>query len=333
MLNFLRKADIAVDLGTSKIAVFIRGEGLVLEEPACIGFSGTPDKPRGIVAIGHEAARMRGRTPQGLFVVNPIQDGVISDCRIAGILLRALLAKHGVDTRLARRRFLVGTLFGATCMERRSFEQVARQAGAGDVVLVKEPFAAAVGANLPIEEPGANMVVDVGGGAAEAIVVSLKRVVAGGSIRIGGDTMNDSIIQALHRGIGLDIGTQEARRLKETIAGDLDPNTRLETRGLDVRLGRPRRDTVLVGDLRAALSPPLSAITEMVRKLVDGLSAELTGDLMDRGITLAGGGAATLALQKMIEDAIHVAVKPLASPHHAVINGCGRMLDDYDSIA
>lgn len=333
MFNFLRRADIAVDLGTSKIAVFVRGEGLVLEEPACIAFKGRPSSPGAVVAVGHEAAKMCGKTPQGTFVVKPIQEGVISDCQVAGLLLKTLLAKHGLDKGLSRRRFLVGALYGASSMERHSFEQVALSAGAKDVLLVAEPLAAAVGASLPIDEPRANMVVDIGGGATEAIVVSLKSVVRGGSVRIGGDTMNHAIMHALHRHVGLDVGLQEARRLKEAVAGPIDLDSRLETRGLDVRQRCPRLASVRAGDLCSALTAPLTAITDMVKSVVNGLPAELAGDLTELGITLTGGGSASVALQRKLEEATQVAIKPLQAPQRAVINGCGLMLDYVDYIA
>lgn len=332
MLNLLKKTDIAVDLGTSKIAVFVRGEGLVFEEPACIAFRGTLESPRDVVATGLDAARMFGKTPQGMFVVNPIQDGVISDCRAAGLLLHALMTKHHVGTGLTRRRFLVGTLYGASSMERRAFEQVALHAGAKNVALVHEPLAAAVGAGLRIEEPRANMVIDVGGGATEAIVISLKSVVSGGSIRVGGNAMNDAIILALRRNFGLEIGVQEARRLKEMVAGTMLVDAEIVVRGVDARMRRPRSSVVTAHDVRAALSSSFAAITNMVSNVIDRLPAELAADLMDRGITLTGGGAATLALQKRIEEATHVTVYPLDAPHQAVINGCGLMLDYIDHI-
>lgn len=328
-----RPSDIAVDLGTSKIAVYVRGEGVVLEEPACLAFRGTPDRLGAVIAVGHEAARMFGKTPQGAFVVQPIQDGVISDCRMAGLLLKALMDKYQIGAGLGRRRFLVGTLFGATSMERRSFEQVALAAGAKDVVLVAEPLAAAVGAGLPIDEPRANMVVDVGGGATEALVVSMKRVVSGGSIRVGGDAMNDAIRHALHRGFGLDVGIHEARRLKEAVSGAVGPAMPLTARGLDARVRRPRAASLQVRDVREALTGPCNAIVEMVQSVVDGLPAELSADLVDRGIILTGGGAATQALQMRIEAATGVTVRSLASPQQAVIQGCGRMLDYLDLLA
>ncbi len=333
MFSAFRKTDIAIDLGTSKIAVFVRGEGLVLEEPACIVFRGAPRDPRAIVATGYEAARMCGKAPQGMFVVKPIHNGVIGDCHAAGLLLGNLLSKHQVGKRLARRRLLVGALFDASSMERRAFELVALAAGARDVVLVHEPLAAAVGAGLRIEEPRANMVVDVGGGATEAIVVTLKSIVAGGSMRIGGDSMNEAIIQTLRRTIGLEVGLQEARRLKELVAGAIDLGRKIETRGFDVRLRRPRSTLVSAGDVRAAISGSISAIANMVKGVVDSLPAELAVDLIDLGITLTGGGAATQALQQEIEAITHVTAKVLDMPHRAVINGCGRMLDYYDYIA
>jgi rod shape-determining protein MreB len=333
MLAALRKTDIAVDLGTSKIAVVVRGEGRVFEEPACIAFRGPRRDPRSVVAIGDEAVQMRGKTPPEIELVWPIKDGVVSDCHAAGILLWKLLAKHQVGRGLRRRRFLVGTLFGASSMERRAFEQVALVAGASSVALVHEPLAAAVGAGLPIEEPQANMIVDIGAGASEAMVVSLKAVAGGGSLRVGGDAMSEAIKQSLHRSIGLDIGLGEATRLKEAVAAPLGPDTLLEARGLDVRLRRPRRARVRGDVLRSALTLPINAIVSMVQNVVDGLPAELAADLIERGITLAGGGAATETLRRGIEHATHVTVKPLTTPHQAVINGCGRMLGYRDRIA
>jgi rod shape-determining protein MreB len=326
MFNALRKTDLAVDLGTSKIAVFVRGEGLVLNEPACIAFRGEPDRADQVLAVGQEAAEMVGKTPRGVFVAQPIQDGVISDCRMASELLGTLLDRHGPRLRGGRRRqYLVGTLLGANSMERRSFEQVALAAGASDVRLVDEPLAAAVGAGLPIAEPLANMVVDVGGGATEAIVVSLKKLVSGGSIRIGGDAMDEAIRNYLHRKLGLDVGKREARRLKEVaLAGITD---RLLARGFDVRLRRPSVATISVGEIHAALRQPFTAIVEMVKDVVDGLPPELSADLMHQGITLTGGGATIESLRQKLADELKVEVRAVRGPEQAMIRGCGQMLD------
>jgi rod shape-determining protein MreB len=333
MLKLLRKADLAVDLGTSKIAVFVRGEGLVLEEPACIAFRRNTHDQESVIAVGHEAEKMDGKTPHGSYVVRPIQDGVITNCHVAGKLLQSLLKKHDIGTRFGSRRFLVGTLFGASSMERRSFEQVALAAGAKDVLLIPEPFAATIGAGLPIEEPRASMVVDVGGGATEALVVSLKNIVSGDSIRIGGDAMNEAIIQHLSRHVGLNIGTLEAKRLKERAASSEDLTASIQVRGIDIQRRRPIITTVRIGDLQKALQPSLIAITNMVKNVIDNLPAELSADLLDHGIVLTGGGAAIEPLRKSIERITQVSVKSLQEPQQAVINGCGKMLDYFDHIS
>ncbi len=333
MFKFLRSADLAVDLGTSKIAVYVRGEGLVVEEPACIAFKGSPSRQATSSPSGTKPRRCAARRLKAPSGKSPIDNGVISDCWAAGLLLETLLAKHRIRTRVGRRRFLVGTLFGANTMERRSFEQVARLAGAGHVALVQEPYAAAVGAGLQIAEARASMVVDVGGGATEALVLSLKNVVRGGSVRIGGNAMNEAIQQYLHRHVGLDVGLQEAERLKEAVAGPLNPETLLVTRGIDTRLRRPRAATVTAEAMRTALTLPLVAIAGMVKDVVEGLPEELAADLISTGITLTGGGASTLALQTLIEATTQVPVHAHAARHRAMIDGCGRMLDYFDYIA
>ncbi|MGE0172400.1 MAG: rod shape-determining protein MreB [Oligoflexales bacterium] len=333
MRRILERSEIAIDLGTSKIAAFVRGEGLAFEEPACIAFKGTPYNQGPVVAVGTEAARMRERTPQGLFVVSPIRDGVITDSVTTGVLLKELLAKHRIPTRLPKRRFLVGTLLGASDIERRSFEHVARFAGAKEVVLVAEPFAAAIGVGLPIDEPRANMIVDIGGGATEAVVVSLKRVVSGGSVRFGGDAMDEAIIQELHKWFSLDIGKQEARRIKEIVSGLVDPNSSVEVRGVDVRQHRPRAAIVPVGRIFGALARTIGIITDMVKRVIEHLPPELAADLSDAGITLTGGGASIVGLQKSIEEATGIQIKALDTPQQAMIQGCGHMLQYYRHIA
>jgi rod shape-determining protein MreB len=325
--------DIAVDLGTSKIAAFVRGEGLVFEEPAYIAFRQNVRGTTETIAVGHEAAQMCGRTPPRTTVVKPIQDGVINDSRAAGLLLQALLHKHNTGGQAARRRFLVGSLFGANSMELRAFERVAQSIGARKIKLVSEPLAAAVGAELPIDEPRANMVVDVGGGATEAIVVSMKRIVSGGSVRIGGDSMNQAVIKLLRRTYGIDVSLEEAKRLKESVGAADNVAGALEVRGFDIRLRRPSLVAVRIADLQGALNSSISSIAEMVKRVVDGLPAELAADLLDSGITLTGGAAGTLGLRQRIEDAIQVDVTVLIDPQQAVIKGCGRMLEYYDYFA
>lgn len=326
MQSLLARADVALDLGTSKIAVFVKGEGLVLESPACIAFTERRSGRRDILATGWDAAAMRGRTPPGATVVEPIRDGVISDCQAGAWLVDAFLREAGVQRHVARRRFLVGTLFGATGMERRAFEQVALGAGARSVDLVPEPYAAALGAGLPLAEPRASMVVDVGGGATETLVISLARFVGGGSVRIGGDAMNAAIAQTMRRKAGIEIGIHEARRLKEAVAAPIDGNEPLAVRGIDVQRRLPCQATVSAADVRSALTAPIAAITAMVRRVIEALPVELAADLVEHGITLTGGGAATHALQKSLEDAARVAVHAVAAPERAVIFGCGRML-------
>lgn len=330
MLNFLKKMDIAVDLGTTKIAVFVKGEGLVIEESACIAFKGTVNNPGSIIAFGNEATAMIGKMPQGTTIIRPIRDGVISNCSLTSKLLRMLFKKYRIGVRSVRHpRMLVGTLFGASGAERRSFENVALGAGASKVTLVPEPLAAAVGAGLPIQEPSANMVIDVGGGATEALVISLKDIVAGGSIRIGGDSMTEAIIQFLHRA-GLDIGHHEANRIKELAIASLSPNDCLEVKGYDAALRRPCLTQIRIGDLQSALEISFSAIIDMVRNVIEHLPAELAADLIECGITLTGGGAVIGALRKRLKESAQIEVTTIPNPQQAVIMGCGQMLDYLD---
>ncbi len=331
--NFTRSSDIAIDLGTSKIAIFVRDEGLVIEEAACVAFRGVERRKENIVAFGDLAASIAGREPRGITVVKPIRDGVINDTRVASLLLSLLLEKAGIGRSFARARVLVGALYGANTIERRAFEQVVNLGGGRRVRLVAEPFAAAIGASLLIDEPRASMVVDIGGGATEAIVVSLSQIVCGNSIRIGGDSMSNSIADLLQAKFGFAIGTLEASRLYKAVSEATDMTAEIRIRGFDLQANAPSTLSIPISELQNALRGSINTITAMVKNVIDSLTPELSADLIGDGITLTGGCSGNLALRQNIERVTQIAVKSIAAPQRAVIHGAGKMLEYYRYIA
>jgi rod shape-determining protein MreB and related proteins len=329
-LSFIGR-DMAVDLGTANTLVYVRGRGVVLDEPSVVAIEENSGR---LVAVGAEAKRMIGRTPGYIKAIRPLKDGVISDADITERMLRYFIHKVHKRSRFARPRIVICVPSGITGVERRAVEDAASHAGARRVYIIEEPMAAAIGAGLPIEEPTGNMVVDVGGGTTEVAVISLGGIVTAQSIRVAGDELDNAIIQHVKKEYSLMLGERSAEEIKISIgsAFALDDEPTAEIRGRDLVSGLPKTITVGSEEIRKAIEEPVNAIVDAVKTTLDKCPPELSGDIMDRGIVLTGGGAQLKGLDARLRHEtgmpIHVAEDPLMS----VALGSGRCVEDFDAL-
>jgi rod shape-determining protein MreB len=332
-LSYLKRLggrDMAVDLGTANTLVYVHGRGIVLSEPSVVAI----DSGNGHVhAVGAEAKRMLGRTPGTITAIRPLKDGVIADFDVAEKMLRYFI-KSARSNRFARPRVVVCVPSGVTGVEKRAVEEACLAAGARRAYLIEEPMAAAIGAGLPVAEPIGSMVVDVGGGTTEVAVISLGGIVVSQSIRIGGDELDDAIVAHCKRVHKLAIGAQTAEEVKVT-AGSASPLAReveVEIRGRDLVSGLPK--TVVLGseEVRGALDETVSHIVEAVKETLDRTPPELAGDIMDRGITLAGGGALLQGLEQRLRDECQMPCQLAESPLTCVAVGSGISLEEFEAI-
>ena len=328
-------SDLAVDLGTANTLVGVAGEGLVLDEPSVVAVHQQTNRIlSGGCAVGRLAKQMLGRTPDSINVVRPLSDGVITDFELCEAMLRYFLAKAQRSGLRFKPRVLVAVPGCITPVEKRAVFNSAHRAGARQVFLLEEAKAAAIGAGLPVAEPVANMVCDIGGGTTEVAVLSLADVVAGKSIRTGGDSMDRSIVDYLRRHFSLRIGPAAAERLRIEIgsAFPLDEELVQEVRGLDTASGLPRGATVTSEEVREALGDPLEEIVEAVKETLDGLSPDLGADLMDQGVVACGGGALLRGLDRYIAEQTGLPVRVAAEPLTTVAKGaliCMEHLDQW----
>jgi rod shape-determining protein MreB len=322
--------DMAVDLGTANTLVYVRGRGIVLSEPSVVAV----DSHNGDVhAVGVEAKRMLGRTPGTITAIRPLKDGVIADFDITERMLRHFIEKVH-QNRFAHPRVVVCVPSGVTGVEKRAVEEACLAAGARQAYMIEEPMAAAIGAGLPVGEPTGSMVVDVGGGTSEVAVISLGGIVVSQSIRVGGDEMDDAIINFCKQDHQLLIGQQTAEEVKlETgSAAPLPEEITTEIRGRDIVSGLPKNITISSEDVRAALEDPLSQIVGALKDTLDRTPPELAGDIMDRGVTLAGGGALLHGMEQRLRDECQMPAQLAESPLTCVAVGSGRSLEEFDTL-
>ena len=328
-------SDLAVDLGTANTLVGVAGEGLVLDEPSVVAVHQQTNRIlSGGCAVGRLAKQMLGRTPESINVVRPLRNGVITDFELCEAMLRYFFAKAQRSGLRLKPRVLVAVPGCITPVEKRAVFNSTHRAGARQVFLLEEAKAAAIGAGLPVAEPVANMVCDIGGGTTEVAVLSLADVVAGKSIRTGGDSMDRSIVDYLRRHFSLRIGPAAAERLRISIgsAYPLEEELVQEVRGLDTVSGLPRAATVTSEEVREALGDPLEEIVEAVKETLDGLSPDLGADLMDQGVVLCGGGALLRRIDQYIAEQTGLPVRVTAEPLTAVATGtliCMEHLDQW----
>jgi rod shape-determining protein MreB and related proteins len=322
--------DMAVDLGTANTLVYVRGRGIVLSEPSVVAI----DTRSGEVhAVGVEAKRMLGRTPGSIQAIRPLKDGVIADFDVTEQMLRHFIQKVH-QHRFAHPRVVVCVPSGVTGVERRAVEEATLSAGARQAYLIEEPMAAAIGAGLPIAEPAGNMIVDIGGGTSEVAVISLGGIVVSQSLRIGGDEMDEAIINHVKREYKLLIGQQTAEEIKLEIgsAHPLREEIQAEVRGRDLLTGLPKTVILSSDEVRHALDEPVGQIIDAIKQTLDKTPPELAADIMDRGLMLAGGGALLGGLDERLRQETHMPVHLAESPLTCVAVGSGRSLEEFEVI-
>jgi rod shape-determining protein MreB and related proteins len=324
--------DLAIDLGTANTLIYVKGKGIVANEPSVVAVQTGGREARKIVAVGAEAKNMCGRTPVGITAVRPMKDGVIADFEVTEEMLRYFIHKAHNRRTLVRPRVIICVPYGITAVERRAVKESAESAGAREVYLVVEPMAAAIGAGLPITEATGSMIVDIGGGTTEVAVISLRGIVHSQSIRVGGDKMDEAIVNYIRRTYNLAIGERTSEQLKISL-GTAMPTSEIHTvevTGRDLVGGLPRTIEVSSDDIREALIEPIKQIVEVVRQVLENTPAELASDIVDRGITLAGGGALLRNLDKLLQLETGLPVVLAEDPLTAVVIGSGRILDNLD---
>jgi rod shape-determining protein MreB len=322
--------DLAIDLGTANTLVFVRGRGIVLNEPTVIALN---TRTQEVLAMGQDAWQMIGRTPGYIVAVRPLRKGAITDFEITQRMIRLLLERVGVS-RFNRPRVLICVPSAITEVERRAVEEAAKRAGASDVYLLEQPLAAAIGAGLPIQEPLGNMVVDVGGGTSETAVISMGGVVALQAIRIGGFELDGAIQVHLRRVHGIAIGDRTAEEIKLAIgsACAVDDEVRVEVRGRDLMSGLPKTVILSPPEVREAIEEPVAAVVDSVVRCLGHAPPELSQDLIVQGIHLVGGGGLLRGFDLRLSRAADLPVHLVQAPLECVVLGAGRCLDSFDSL-
>lgn len=324
--------DMAVDLGTANTLVYVRGRGIVLNEPSVVALNTSTAK---IVSVGIEAKQMIGRTPSNITAVRPLKDGVIADFEITERMLRYFIQKIHRRRHFAKPRIVVAVPSGITSVEHRAVKEAGYQAGARRVSIVEEPMAAAIGAGLPVHDPTGNMVVDIGGGTTEVAVISMGGIVTSQSIRVGGDELDQAISGSVKKEHSLMIGERTAEELKFAI-GSAYPNggeeLHAEVRGRDLVSGLPKTVVLSAADIRQAIEEPVSAVIDAVRTTLDKCPPELSGDIMDRGIALTGGGALLHGLEDRLRHETGMPIHLAENALDSVAIGSGTCVENYDRL-
>jgi rod shape-determining protein MreB len=322
--------DMAVDLGTANTLVYVRGRGIVLSEPSVVAIDSATGE---VHAVGLEAKRMLGRTPGTISAIRPLKDGVIADFDVTEQMLRHFIQKVH-QHRFAHPRVVVCVPSGVTGVEKRAVEEATLSAGARQAYLIEEPMAAAIGAGLPVAEPTGNMIVDIGGGTTEVAVISLGGIVVSQSLRVGGDEMDEAIINHIKREYKLLIGQQTAEEIKLEVgsAFPLKEEVQAEVRGRDMLTGLPKTVILSSEEVRHALEDPVTQIIDAIKSTLDKTPPELAADIMDRGIVLAGGGALLQGLDQRLRQETHMPTHLAESPLTCVAVGSGRSLEEFEAM-
>ncbi len=321
-------SDLAIDLGTANTLIHVRGKGILLNEPSVIAVR---KEDRHVVAVGYEAREMWGKTPEEIMTVRPMKDGVIADFDLAELLIKRFISKVQ-SRRIFHPRMAISVPSGITEVERRAVRDSGEHAGAREVYLIEEPMAAAIGVDLPIEEPVGSMVVDIGGGTTEIAVVAMSGLVTKLSIRIGGDEMDDGIIQYFKKRHNLLLGEMMAEKLKMDV-GSVKPfrdDRRMPVRGRDLVTGIPQTMDVSVTEIQDALEEPARAMIEAVLLTLERTPPELSSDILERGIIMTGGGSLLKGLDARLRDETKLPVVLADDPLTAVVRGTGKVLEDFD---
>ncbi len=325
-------SDLAIDLGTANTLVYVKGKGVMLSEPSVVAVKRDINGGSKVLAVGLEAKRMLGRTPGNIVAIRPMKDGVIADFEVTEAMLRHFISKVHNSRRLVRPRIMICVPTGITQVEKRAVKESAQSAGAREVYLIEEPMAAAIGANLPITEPTSNMVVDIGGGTSEIAVISLSGIVYARSVRVGGDKMDEAIMQHVKRKYSMLIGesTAESIKIKIGSAFPLEEELEMEVKGRDLVTGIPQNILITSEEIRKAISEQVDSIVQGVRVALEQTPPELAADIVDRGIVLTGGGAMLKGLDQLLSQETHLPITVVDRPLDAVVVGSGRALDEIN---
>ena len=329
----LMSADMAIDLGTANTLVYVKGRGIVLDEPSVVAIADVRGKKQ-VLAVGEEAKLMLGRTPGNISAIRPLRDGVIADFEVAEEMIKHFIRKVHNRRRYASPVIIVCVPSGSTAVERRAIQESAESAGARRVLLIEEPMAAAIGAGLPVTEPSGSMIVDIGGGTTEVAVISLGGIVYSRSVRVGGDKMDEAIISYIRRNHNLLIGESTAERIKMDIGAaspppdEEDQGPYREVKGRDLMNGVPREVHVAQRQISESLAEPVTAIVEAVKVALENTPPELAADIVDKGIVLTGGGALLHRLDQVLRDATGLPVVVAEDALSCVALGTGRALEE-----
>lgn len=324
--------DLAIDLGTANTLVYVKGKGVVVSEPSVVAIQRDALGQKKVLAVGTEAKLMLGRTPGSIIAIRPMKDGVIADFDVTEEMLRYFIRKVHNRKTLVRPRIVICVPSGITQVEKRAVKESAESAGAREVYLIEEPMAAAIGAGMPITEASGNMIVDIGGGTTEVAVISLAGIVYAKSVRVGGDKIDEAIVQYLKRKYNLLVGDRTAEQIKIEI-GSAYPDDGIhcmDVKGRDLVSGIPKTREIDSNEIREAISEPINAIVEAVRIALEQTPPELASDIVDKGIVLAGGGAYLRNLDVLLREETGLPVVVAEDPLTCVVLGSGKVLDQLD---
>ncbi len=328
-------SDLAIDLGTANTLVYVRGKGIVVNEPSVVAMTTIRGKMQ-VLAVGDDAKQMLGKTPGNIKAIRPMSDGVIADFEVAEEMIKHFIKKVNSGSGLASPQVVICVPSGATAVERRAIQESAEAAGARRVFLIEEPMAAAIGADLPVTEPTGSMVVDIGGGTTEVAVLSLGSIVYARSVRVGGDKLDEAIISYVRRANNLLIGETSAERIKKHIGIAFPPEDgmgeTMEVRGRDLVNGVPKELTLNQAQISEALTEPVSQIVEAVKVALEKTPPELAADIVDKGIVLTGGGALLSKMDFILQQATGLPVAVPEDPLTCVVRGTGRCLDEMKTL-
>jgi len=321
--------DLAIDLGTANTVVYAKGQGIVVSEPSVVAVARDGRGVDKVRAVGKSAKEMLGRTPGNIVAIRPMKEGVIADFEITEAMLRYFIARVHDRKRMVRPRIVIAVPSGITSVEKRAVRESAMSAGAREVYLIDEPMAAAIGAGLPVTEPSGNMIIDIGGGTTEVAVISLSGIVYSNSTRVGGDKMDEAIINYIKRRYNVLIGERTAELIKINIGTAVEDEPRsMEVKGRDLVAGVPKVQEIKSDEVREALSEPVNAVVEAAKSALERTPPELAADIVDKGIVLVGGGALLRNLDILLREATGLPVMLAEDPLTAVAIGTGRTLDE-----
>ena len=331
-LHSVTSRDLAIALGTSNTLVYVRGMGIVSNEPSVVALQRDARGGQRVLAVGRAAKEMLGRTPGNIVAIRPMKDGVIADFEITAAMLKYFINSAHHRSRFARPRIIIGIPSGITEVEKRAVREAAESAGAREVYLIEQPIAAAIGAGLPTTDPSGSMIVDIGGGTCDVAVISLGGMVCSRSVRIAGDKMDEAIVQHIKRRYNLLIGERTAELIKIGIgtASPTEEELTMDIKGRDLVAGMPRGLTVTSSEIREALSEPLHGIVEAVKVTLERTPPELAGDIVERGMVLAGGGALLRNLDRLLREETGLPVSLAEDPLSAVVMGAGKALEHLE---